>query len=63
MVALFAFRNAWNDYITTLIMTITNPKLQTLMGEETGRTYRLGQRVRVRLAHVDPRDQSMDFEL
>ena len=40
-----------------------DPKLQTLMGEETGRTYRLGQRVRVRLAHVDPRDQSMDFEL
>lgn len=30
VVALFAFRNAWNDYITTLIMTITNPKLQTL---------------------------------
>lgn len=30
VVALFAFRNAWNDYITTLIMTITTPKLQTL---------------------------------
>ena len=28
--ALFVFRNTWNDYITTLIMTITNPKLQTL---------------------------------
>lgn len=30
VVALFVFRNTWNDYITTLIMAITNPKLQTL---------------------------------
>ena len=30
VVALFVFRNTGNDYITTLIMTITNPKLQTL---------------------------------
>ncbi len=30
VVALFVFRNTWNDYITTLIMTITNPDLQTL---------------------------------
>lgn len=30
VVALFVFRNTWNDYIATLIMTITNPKLQTL---------------------------------
>lgn len=30
VVALFVFRNTWNDYITTLIMTVTNPKLQTL---------------------------------
>ena len=30
VVALFVFRNTWTDYITTLIMTITNPKLQTL---------------------------------
>jgi raffinose/stachyose/melibiose transport system permease protein len=30
VVALFVFRNTWNDYITTLIMTIANPKLQTL---------------------------------
>lgn len=30
VVALFVFRNTWNDYITTLIMTITNPELQTL---------------------------------
>lgn len=30
IVALFVFRNTWNDYITTLIMTITNPDLQTL---------------------------------
>ncbi len=30
VVALFSFRNAWNDYITGLIMTITTPKLKTL---------------------------------
>lgn len=30
VVALFSFRNAWNDYITSLIMTIAMPKLQTL---------------------------------
>ncbi|MGN0038750.1 MAG: ribonuclease R [Coriobacteriales bacterium] len=40
-----------------------DPKLQTLMGEETGRTYRLGQRVKVTLARVDLRDQTLDFEL
>ncbi len=30
VVALFSFRNAWNDYITSLIMTISMPKFQTL---------------------------------
>lgn len=30
VVALFSFRNAWNDYITGLIMTITAPALKTL---------------------------------
>ena len=40
-----------------------DPRLQTLMGEETGRTYRLGQRVKVTLVRVDLRDQTMDFEL
>lgn len=30
VVALFAFRNAWNDYITGLVMTITSPELKTL---------------------------------
>lgn len=30
VVALFAFRNAWNDYITGLVMTITAPELKTL---------------------------------
>lgn len=30
VVALFSFRNAWNDYVTSLIMTIATPKLQTL---------------------------------
>lgn len=30
VVALFVFRNTWNDYITTMIMTISNSRLQTL---------------------------------
>lgn len=30
VVALFSFRNSWNDYITSLIMTIAMPRLQTL---------------------------------
>ncbi|MDO5417755.1 MAG: carbohydrate ABC transporter permease [Lachnospiraceae bacterium] len=30
VVALFSFRNAWNDYITGLVMTVTNPALKTL---------------------------------
>lgn len=30
VVALFSFRHAWNDYITTLVMTISLPKLRTL---------------------------------
>lgn len=30
VVALFSFRNAWNDYVTSLIMTIAVPRLQTL---------------------------------
>lgn len=30
VVALFTFRNTWNDYITTLIMTMSNKKLTTL---------------------------------
>lgn len=30
VVALFAFRTAWNDYITTLIMSISSPNLKTL---------------------------------
>ena len=30
VVALFTFRNAWNDYVTTLIMSISMPKLKTL---------------------------------
>ena len=30
VVALFSFRHAWNDYITTLIMSISLPKLGTL---------------------------------
>ncbi|GIP33036.1 carbohydrate ABC transporter permease [Paenibacillus sp. J2TS4] len=28
--ALFAFRNAWNEYILPLVFTMSNPKLQTL---------------------------------
>lgn len=30
VVALFSFRHAWNDYVTTLIMSISLPKLRTL---------------------------------
>lgn len=30
VVALFSFRNAWNDYVTGLVMTITAPALKTL---------------------------------
>lgn len=30
VVALFVFRNTWNDYVTTLIMTISNKGMQTL---------------------------------
>ncbi len=30
VVALFSFRHAWNDYITTLIMSISLPRLRTL---------------------------------
>ncbi len=30
VVALFAFRNSWNDYITSLIMTIAVPRLADL---------------------------------
>lgn len=30
VVALFSFRTAWNDYITTLVMSISLPKLRTL---------------------------------
>lgn len=30
VVLLFAFRSAWNDYMTPLVMTIGNPKLRTL---------------------------------
>lgn len=30
VVALFAFRQAWNDYVTTLVMSISLPKLRTL---------------------------------
>ena len=30
VVALFSFRNAWNDYITSMIISIATPKLKTL---------------------------------
>lgn len=30
VVALFTFRNTWNDYITTYVMTMSNEKLMTL---------------------------------
>lgn len=40
-----------------------DPKLQTLVGEETGRTYRLGQRIRVKLVAVDVRERQVDFSI
>lgn len=30
VVALFSFRGSWNDYVTTLVMSISMPKLKTL---------------------------------
>ena len=30
VVALFTFRNSWNDYVTTMVMSISIPKLKTL---------------------------------
>ncbi len=38
-------------------------RAQTLVGEESGRTYRLGQQVRVRLASVDTREREVLFEV
>ena len=40
-----------------------DPVAQTLVGEETGRTYRLGQQVRVRVASVDVRERDVVFEV
>ena len=40
-----------------------DPKAQTLVGEETGRTYRLGQQVRVRVVSVDVRERDVAFEI
>lgn len=38
-----------------------DPLAQTLVGEETGRTYRIGQQLRVRVEEVDPRERSVSF--
>ena len=54
MVRFDAFRDEYHEF---------DPKLQTLVGEETGRTYRLGQQVRVRCVKVDVRERYIDFEL
>lgn len=40
-----------------------DPKAQTLVGEETGRTYRLGQQLRVRVDSVEPRERSVVFSV
>lgn len=40
-----------------------DPLAQTLVGEETGRTYRIGQQLRVRVEEVDPRERSVSFSL
>ena len=34
-----------------------------LVGEDRGRTYRLGQKVRVRILDVSPAESRIDFEL
>lgn len=36
---------------------------QTLVGEETGRTYRIGQQLRVRVEEVDPRVRHVAFSI
>ena len=38
-------------------------KSQVLVGEETGRTYRLGQQLRVRVDFVDVRERSVSFSI
>ena len=40
-----------------------DPLAQTLVGEETGRTYRIGQQLRVRVEEVDPCERSVSFSL
>lgn len=40
-----------------------DPLVQTLVGEETGRTYRIGQQLRVRVEEVNPRERSVSFSL
>ena len=40
-----------------------DPLAQTLVGEETGRTYRIGQQLRVRVEEDDPRERSVSFSL
>lgn len=40
-----------------------DPLTQTLVGEETGRTYRIGQQLRVRVEEVDPRERSVSFSI
>ena len=40
-----------------------DPLSQTLVGEETGRTYRIGQQIRVRVEEVDPRERTISFSI
>lgn len=40
-----------------------DPKLQVLVGQETGRSYKLGQRIRVRLDQVQVNERQVDFSL
>lgn len=42
---------------------IYDAKTQTLVGEETGRTYRIGQQVRVRIEEVEPRERKVSFSI
>lgn len=40
-----------------------DPMKQTFMGEETGRTYRIGQQIKVRVEEVDPRERTVSFSI
>lgn len=42
---------------------IFNPNHLMLIGERTGKVYQIGQRVRIKVTHVDVEERQIDFEL